>query len=190
MLSLVAPLWALGAVGGPVDRTQAARSAEHSGPYAIHAGPARLRIRGSRFWTSAVTRARRGAARSVVQRFCPHRLAIRREVLPNRPTAAMGRLCRERLHHHSSTTDSTSEASPGRSPIRVLRVVALSCVDVEDVERRLVVLGHEVPPQAPGARLDPDGIVRHVESASGPQKKRHLMHRTAVAEVDEVDAAK
>ena len=68
----------------PAIKHKLEATAAHGGPCAVHAGAARLRVRGGRVWPAAAARARRGPARSVVQRFRPHRLALRRALLPNR----------------------------------------------------------------------------------------------------------
>src|SRR6476661_9620813 len=63
-------------------------------------------------------------------------------------------------------------------------------IHIVDIDRRRVVLRHEVAAQSRPVRLDPDGIVCHVQPAGGPEKDRDLMQGTAVGEIDQVHPAK
>src|SRR5205814_10730538 len=59
-----------------------------------------------------------------------------------------------------------------------------------DVQRRRVVLGHEVRAKPSRRALNPDGVMGHVEAGCRPEKHRRLMQRTTVAQIDDVDSAK
>src|SRR5688500_16079122 len=66
---------------------------------------------------------------------------------------------------------------------------SLDHVYLVDVQRGPVSLGHEIRAQAAVTRLEPDGVLRHVQATSGPEQHRNLVDRPSVGEIDEIDPA-